>query len=153
MNTVSELYDQDFYAWTQQQAAKLRAGDLATLDRERLAEEIEDMGSAKISQIENRLGVLLAHLLKWQRYPEGRCSSWAGTIMEQRERIHRLVRKNPSVKPLLPEAFADAYRDARLIAFTDTGLAPENWPAESPFTLEQALDDGFWPAWPPKGQS
>jgi hypothetical protein len=145
MSIVNELYNQDFYAWTQQQTTRLRAGDLAALDRERLAEEIEDLGSAKIGQIENRFGVLLAHLLKWQHYPEGRCSRWAGTIMGQRERINRLIRKNPSVKPLLSEAFTDAYRDARLLAFKDTGLAPEHWPADLPFTLEQTLDDGFWP--------
>jgi hypothetical protein len=81
MSTATDLYEQDFYAWTQEQAAKLRAGQPAGLDWERLAEEIEDMGSSKITQIENRLGQLLAHLLKWARYPEGaatvgRARSW-----------------------------------------------------------------------------
>ncbi len=45
--------------------------------------------------------------------------------MEQREKISRLIRKNRSVKPLLPEASDNAYRDARLIAFKDTGLLPD----------------------------
>ena len=81
MSTATGLHEQDFYAWTQEQAAKLRASQPAGLDWERLAEEIEDMGSSKITQIENRLGQLLAHLLKWTRYPEGRCNSWAGTVM------------------------------------------------------------------------
>ena len=145
MSTATDLHEQDFYAWTQEQVAKLRAGQPAGLDWERLAEEIEDMGSSKITQIENHIGQLLAHLLKWVRYPEGRCNSWAGTVMEQREKINRLIRKNPSVKLLLPEAFDNAYRDARLIAFKDTGLLPDKWPSACPWSLEQVLDDGFWP--------
>ncbi|NJN46996.1 MAG: DUF29 domain-containing protein [Candidatus Competibacteraceae bacterium] len=142
---ANDLYERDFYAWAQQQAEFLKNQQWTALDVNHLIEEIEDMGSAKITQIENRLGVLLAHLLKWQRYPEGRCNSWAATIMEQREKLHRLIRKNPSVKPLLAEAFTDAYRDARLMAFRDTGLPPEQWPVSCPFSWEQALDDDFWP--------
>jgi hypothetical protein len=37
-------YDTDFYAWTQEQAARLRAKDSAAQDLEHLAEEIEDLG-------------------------------------------------------------------------------------------------------------
>lgn len=36
-----QLYDQDFYAWANQQAALLRAGQLALADIEHIAEEIE----------------------------------------------------------------------------------------------------------------
>ena len=45
MSTATDLHEQDFYAWTQEQAAKLRASQPAELDWESLAEEIEDMGS------------------------------------------------------------------------------------------------------------
>ena len=37
-------YDSDFYAWTQAQAAALRAKEWKTLDVESLAEEIADVG-------------------------------------------------------------------------------------------------------------
>ena len=39
-------YETDFYAWAQQQAKAIRAKDMATLDIERLAEEVEDLGRA-----------------------------------------------------------------------------------------------------------
>ena len=50
---MTHLYDDDFYAWTQQQAAAVRAGNWDEIDRENLAEEIEDLylqGSHEIWQ-------------------------------------------------------------------------------------------------------
>jgi hypothetical protein len=44
MSTLTELYDQDFYAWTQRNADLLRQGRAAEIDLEHLAEEIEAMG-------------------------------------------------------------------------------------------------------------
>ena len=43
MGTNAELYGQDFYAWTQEQAALLREGKWHALDCEHLIEEIEDL--------------------------------------------------------------------------------------------------------------
>jgi hypothetical protein len=40
-------YEQDFYAWTQEQARMLRAGALAHLDIPNLVEEIESMGRSE----------------------------------------------------------------------------------------------------------
>jgi hypothetical protein len=47
-NMSANLYKRDFYAWTQEQAAKLRAGRLAELDISHLAEELESMGKKSI---------------------------------------------------------------------------------------------------------
>ena len=41
---AEELRTADFFGWTAQQAELLRAGRLAEIDREHLAEEMEDMG-------------------------------------------------------------------------------------------------------------
>jgi hypothetical protein len=40
---MSDLYDHDFYAWANQQAALLRAGKLSDADVAHIAEEIESM--------------------------------------------------------------------------------------------------------------
>lgn len=64
----TDTYERDFYRWTQQQAALIRKGRLEALDLEHIAEELEDMGISSKRELVNRLGVLLAHLLKW-RYP------------------------------------------------------------------------------------
>jgi uncharacterized protein DUF29 len=102
------------------------------------------MGASKEQELENRLGVLLAHLLKWQYQPERRGNSWAATIEEQRRRIERLLRKNPGLKNYLGEAFENAYGDARLIAVRETGMPKNVFPDTSPFTFDQAISD-YWP--------
>ena len=45
MRTTTTPYDQDFYAWTQEQAALLREGAVQELDVINLAEEVEDLGA------------------------------------------------------------------------------------------------------------
>ena len=60
------LYAEDFYLWTQQQAALLRTGKWQELDYENLAEEMESVGRSEKRELGNRLEVLLTHLLKWQ---------------------------------------------------------------------------------------
>ena len=140
-------YDQDFYAWTQEQAALLKAGKLTEIDVANVAEELEDMGKSQKSQLVTRLGLLLAHMLKWHYQSERRrhSNSWKYTIKEQRRRIHRLLDENPSLKSRLDKAFQDAYGDAVLIAARETGFEEDNFPVSCPWTLEQALDDDFWP--------
>ncbi len=41
------LYDRDFFAWANEQAALLRAGRLAAADIDNIAEEIESMGRSE----------------------------------------------------------------------------------------------------------
>jgi hypothetical protein len=57
-------YDTDFYAWAQAQAAAIRAQDVAALDIEHLAEEVEDLGRAVRKSLGSQLARLLLHLLK-----------------------------------------------------------------------------------------
>lgn len=47
-------YNSDFYSWTQEQAALIRAGRLAELDLENLIEEIETMGSSEKTALESQ---------------------------------------------------------------------------------------------------
>ena len=63
------LYEQDFYAWANEQAALLRAGRLSAADIEHIAEEIESMGKTEKRELVSRFAVLLLHLLKWQYQP------------------------------------------------------------------------------------
>ena len=139
-------YQQDYYGWAIHNAELLRQGRLAEIDFEHIAEELEDMGGSKERELESRLGVLLAHLLKWVYQPERRGNSWRATIEEQRRRIDRILRKNPSLKSRLEEAFLDGYGDARLIAMRETGMDKTVFPETCPFSLQDTLDDGYWPA-------
>ena len=66
------LYELDFHAWTQEQAAKLKSGRLSELDIGHLMEELESMGATERREIISRLTVLITHLLKWQFQPSRR---------------------------------------------------------------------------------
>lgn len=137
---MSDLHRHDFRAWTRQQADLIRSGRLSELDAVNLIDEIEDMGGSRERELESRLGVLLAHLLKWRYQPDRRGRGWRLTIAEQRRRIARLLKRNPSLKPLLAEALEDAYGDALLIAARETDLDESAFPIACPFTLEEIMD-------------
>ena len=143
--TTQADYEHDFHAWAMKNAALIRQGRFSEIDIEHIAEELEDMGASRERELESRLGILIAHLLKWQFQPQTRSSSWRGTIKEQRRKINRLLRKNPSLKMLLAEAQSEAYGDALALVERDTGIDESQCPTTCPFSMEQALDEGFWP--------
>jgi hypothetical protein len=138
-------YEEDFYAWTAEQARLLRSGELTSIDVANIAEEIESLGRSDKRAIESRLTVLLMHLLKWQIQSKMRSQSWSGTILEQRRRIEKLLRESPSLRASVNEALAEAYSDAREAASNETGLPEIDFPSECPFTPEQVLSRSFLP--------
>jgi hypothetical protein len=138
-------YEEDFYAWTVEQARLLRSGELSSIDVANIAEEIESLGRSDKRAIESRLTVLLMHLLKWQIQSKMRSQSWSGTILEQRRRIEKLLRESPSLRASVNEALAEAYSDAREAASNETGLPETDFPAECPFTAEQVMSRSFLP--------
>jgi Domain of unknown function DUF29 len=139
------LYEQDFYAWANEQAALLRAGEISAADIENIAEEIESIGRGEKRELICRLSVLLAHLLKWRFQPERRGHSWTYTIREQRLQIARHMKDNPSLHAKTSEAMADAYQTALLAAAEDTGLPEWTFPSVCPYAFEQVVDADFWP--------
>jgi len=77
----ARLYDDDFYAWANEQAALLRAGRLSEADLEYIAEEIESVGRTEKRELISRLTVLLAHLLKWQYRSVHRRGPWPSVAL------------------------------------------------------------------------
>jgi hypothetical protein len=141
----ANLYDQDFYAWANEQAGLLRAGKLTQADIEHIAEEIESMGKTEKRELISRLAVLLAHMLKWRFQPERRTKSWRLTVEEQRRQVIRHMRDNPSLKSSLSEATEEAYGDAIIAAERETDLDRAAFPKTCPWSFEQIIDGGFWP--------
>jgi Domain of unknown function DUF29 len=134
------LYERDFYAWANEQAALLRAGKFSAADIANIAEEIESMARAERNELTNRLAVLLAHLPKWDLQPERRGRSWVLTIRGQRRQVARNIKQNPSLRPQLGEITADAYGDAVLAVLRETDLSEEAFPAECRWTFDQAVN-------------
>ncbi len=147
MSTNAELYEQDFYAWTQTTAALIRAGKWYDLDPEALAEEVESLGKSQQRELARRLDVLVMHLLKWRYQPSRRQEghSWRSTIRTQRRELRRLLQQNPSLVPQAAPVIAEGYEDARLEASDETGLPLATFPPTCPWQTEQVLDAEFWP--------
>jgi len=142
---TARLYETDFYGWVQNQAGALRVGNFASLDLDNLIEEIEDMGKSRQRALESRLEILLMHLLKWQFQPEMKGPSWHFTIDEQRARIAKLLRENPSLKGLIDRALEESYQFAVRLAVQEIGLKKTTFPTQCPWTFEQIIDEEFWP--------
>lgn len=145
LGTDGDLYEADFAAWADRQAALLREGRLGELDREHLIEEIESLGRSERREIMSRMIVLVMHLLKLARQPEAASQSWRASVFEQRRRLARLLRDSPSLKGYPAELLQDCHAIAREKAAAETGLPVESFPERCPFSADQALDEGWWP--------
>jgi hypothetical protein len=80
-----DLYEEDFYAWTREQATLLRAGRYDELDLEHLTEEVEDLGGSLYRSVRSRVRTIIEHLLKLQHSrAAGPRGLWRDTIHAQR---------------------------------------------------------------------
>jgi len=143
--TRPDLYDIDFAAWCDREAALARAGEAAQLDLAHIAEELESLGNADRREIRHCLTRLLTGLLKYRFQPEERTGHWLVAIAEERRRILFVLEDSPSLAAYPAEVLRDCYVEARAAAASETSLPLEAFPAACPFTAERAVDRGFLP--------
>ncbi|WP_431855545.1 DUF29 domain-containing protein [Azospirillum sp.] len=151
----ARLYDTDFYAWTQEQAATLRrmaeARVNTELDLEHLAEEVESLGNSDVNALASDLSRVIEHLLKLEHSPASDPRrNWMLSVVEHRGRAQRAAENSGSLRRMLPGLLPNAWKYGRRSAAKAMelfdGFDPATLPAECPYTLEQILDDDFWPA-------
>ena len=140
-----QTYETDVIAWANEQSMLIRTGRFDMLDLEHIADEIEDVGKSEQRELESRMSVLLAHLIKWQFQPDRRSKSWNLTIVDQRESITRRLKKTPSLKSSLNDLdwWADAWQDARRMAAQETGIEYAEFPKEFPWNFDQIMNPEF----------
>ena len=148
---ATQLYEADFYAWTQRQASVLRrmAAERVNseLDLEHLAEEIESVGGSDRKEVQRRLTTILEHMLKIAYSPAYEPQNgWRGTVRASRRDLRRTLEQSPSLRNVVREQFDACYADAAedaLNSHPDMSIAPI--PTSSPFELEQVLDPDWLP--------
>src|SRR3954451_22037310 len=87
-------YDDDFYAWTQYQAAVLRSMpcDDNRFDRENVAEEIEDLGKSTRRAVHSEVRRILEHFLKLAYSPASEPRfEWMGSIDNARAELEEAL--------------------------------------------------------------
>src|SRR4051812_25709503 len=87
--TTPSLYERDYYAWTLDQAAKLRelARDdrSSVLDLDNLAEEVADLGKSERDAVRSQVRRIIQHLLKLRYSPSDQPRpGWKGSVLEAR---------------------------------------------------------------------
>ena len=127
---MTQLYDTDFYIWTQEMAHRLRERDASALDWENIAEEIESMGKRDYRGLSSRVTVLLTHLLKWRYQDDRRSRNWRSMIETQRDRIESIVADSPSFRSRMMLDMNDAYKWAVVKASIETTIPEKKFPAD-----------------------
>ena len=149
---ASDLYERDFYAWSQAQARELRrfarTRPNVPLDLAHLAEEIADLGKEQRNSVRSWVRRIIEHLLLLEHSPaQDPRPHWIGEIADFRSELadrlsKRLERDLRRQLPRLHEA-ARRLAARKLSAHGETEAA-ERLPLTCPYTLEQVIGD-WWP--------
>jgi hypothetical protein len=125
--SIADLYDEDFYLWTQAQAEALRAegrrkGASNALDYENLAEEVESLGKSDLRECLSRTQTIIEHLMKLAsgQQPAPR-AGWKVTVLTQRTRLDLVLTK--SLRAKVSARLRKLHAQARKIA--EAALAAE----------------------------
>ncbi|NDW05335.1 DUF29 domain-containing protein [Jiella pacifica] len=145
--TPSQQHETDFYRWTQDQAALLRAlpRSSSSLDIDNLADEIEDMGRAEIKEISSLLRQTLTHIVKIAVGREApSVPHWVGEASGFQ--ADAVLAYSPGLRQRLdlPTIWKLARRNAA-DSLREYGVAVPPLSEECPLTLDQLLDPDFSP--------
>jgi Domain of unknown function DUF29 len=138
-------YDTDFYAWTQAQAAAIRAGQWEALDIEHVAEEIEDLWKSD----RHNLDMLMLGLVE---FTYGACRDdmgmyyWQSAVIDHhRGMLADSLEESPQLRPFLRERVPHAYAWARQQLLKRRRPPSEMPPEVCPWTFDPLVDEDFWP--------
>ena len=148
------LYQTDYYAWTKDQAAKLRALAAArvnsTLDLENLAEEVESLGRSDLNTVRSQVRRIIEHLLKLEVSPSAEPrADWRYSIVQARDEVedHLTASMRPDVAAELPKLFGRGRRDAALgLLKHGERDAAKGLPSSCPYSFDQIVDHDWYPA-------
>jgi hypothetical protein len=150
MSTES-LYEEDFYAWTQQQAELLRRLPAIgnEIDLEHIAEEIEDLGRSDLRAARSLCQHIIEHFLKLEYSGLDKpADHWRDEIVEWRLQLEQILTRSIEAKLDLSSLYNTALRLVRRLERDAPGLM-SRLPVECPYTLEQIVGAGGEDWFPP----
>ena len=150
----ADLYEDDFIAWTEQQAKALRAAARQPsnlgLDWEHLAEEIEDLGKSYRRAVASEVARIVEHLLKLQFSPaKDPRRGWIETVTHARSEIDTWLSAEPALRPRMPSIIetgrARGLKSALslLRAYDEEGAAADAKRHGGSYSNDQILGDWF----------
>src|SRR4051794_33224522 len=156
MTDAKSLYERDFIAWTETQAASLRAaargGTNQILDWENLAEEIESVGISERRELYSQIHRIIRHLLKLEFSPASPPrQGWIESVDHARDMVERVLDASPSLGRELDAVIAAEQPRGARAAIRDLGkhgeLEPNTLSAVGSirYSADQVLGDWFPP--------
>jgi hypothetical protein len=156
MTDASTLYDEDFAAWSEQQAEALRAsargGANQKLDWENLAEEIESLGRSEKRELRSQILRTIHHLLKLEYSPRAEPrEGWEASIDDARNELRLVLETSPSLASYVPAAIAAETKHGIVSTLRDLEKYGELDAAKaarvrgSTYTVDQILGNWFPP--------
>jgi hypothetical protein len=145
--TPSQQHDADFFSWTQEQAALLRALPRGSnrLDLDNLAEEIEDMGRAEIKEISSLLRQTLTHLIKIAVDENSQAvAHWVTEATGFQSDAVLILSPGLKQRLDLPKIWKLSKRNTA-VSLAEHGIAVAPLPETCPLTLDDLLDADFSP--------
>ena len=105
--TTEQMYQKDFVTWAEQQAEALRrsqqSGSNIPVDWDNIASEIDGLGHRERIDLETLVHRILFYLLKVATSPSNKARPhWMDEIDEFRDQLHRILKRNGSLEPLIP---------------------------------------------------
>jgi hypothetical protein len=141
---MSDLYEQDFIGWTEQQARLLReaaAGSNLGLDWPNLIEEVEALGRSQYDAVASQLRRVVLHLLKLQFSPAGAPrAGWISSARQGRAEIEARLETDPGLRPRLAGMIRREWPRAVRLAADELADFGEDLPA---LRVRQHAGDGY----------
>ncbi|MDX1540125.1 MAG: DUF29 domain-containing protein [Geminicoccaceae bacterium] len=147
------LYETDYYAWTLDQAARLRAlaeqRSNLPLDLDNLAEEVESLGRSDLRTCRSQIRRIIEHLLKLEYSPatEPR-RRWIHSIRDARFQLSKIMTASlrRDVQDEFEELSALALEGAD-VALREHGEdeAADALPEACPYDFDRVVDRNWYP--------
>jgi hypothetical protein len=141
---LKELYEIDDNLWLEETVKLLKQQKFAELDLENLIEELESLARRDKLAMASFLEQVIRHLLLieyWHDERERSYRHWRSEITSFRGQMNRRMTTN--LYNYLDENLISIYRYARKYVTDKSGL--NSFPSECRYTLEQLLDEDWFP--------
>ncbi len=143
-SNLKELYERDDYLWVKKTIQILKENKFNELDLENLIEELEDLGREKKNKVESLLRQIIIHLLLleyWSQEYQYNAAHWRAEITEFRFQINGILTK--TLQSYLASKIELIYQNS--VKYTQRKTNLNIFPEKCPYTLEQLLDEDWFP--------
>jgi hypothetical protein len=136
----TSLYEKDETAWLEKMSKLIDERRYEKLDYKHLSEYLQDMAKRDRREVFRTLTNLLINLLKRDYQPRKRSRDWEVPIMDRRDDL-RFELESKTLRNHALEVLPEAYARAVKLAAIKSGLSPEKFPQECPYTLDAMLSE------------